>query len=282
MSDARQGRSSVGELARRLGDHGEVAIVGGMLRDLLLNDEYAGFTSDVDLVVDAPDSPALRALLYNYGAVQNRFGGYALSTKWKADVWLLGRTWARVEGHSQVSTVDDLLDTTFFNWDAVLYSMTRKQVICRDDYLAHLDDRLLDINLEPNPNRVGSCVRTIRSAVLWGAVLSPRLARFATEVIEEVGAAALVQADKRSYGHRRLLREATVDEALHCFHTAAETGTPSLPLRASARGIQRRLPLPAASVAAQIREERRAGSSSRGSSTKGPRSPSATWHLALA
>ena len=232
----------------RLGRFGEVAIVGGMLRDLLLRDDYASFCSDVDLVVDAPETPEVRALLREYGAVGNRFGGWALSTTWKADVWLLGRTWARVHGHREVARVDDLLETTFFNWDAVLYSLSRKRVVCHDSYLADLDNRFLYVNLEPNPNRVGSCVRTLRFAVLWGGVVSPRLASFVLNVIGDVGASSLLIAERRSFGYRRVLTKAIIDDAVTTFGSSVATGMPSLPLRAAHRGVQRQLPLPSAAI----------------------------------
>lgn len=282
IGDARGGRRSVGELAGRLGRLGEVAIVGGMLRDLLLRDDYASFRSDVDLVVDAPDTPEVRALLREYGAVENRFGGWALSTAWRADVWLLSRTWARVQGHRAVAKVDDLLETTFFNWDAVIYSLSRKRVICRDGYLADLDSRFLDINLEPNPNRVGSCVRTLRSAVLWGAVVSPRLARFALGVIGEVGASSLLIAEGRSFGHRRVLTKATIDEAVGAFASAVATGMPSPPLRAAHRGVQRQLPLPPPAPATAPSSRKPDGTgASRPSRTSAPRPGRHSGILAL-
>lgn len=256
MKDPRDGRNSIGELARRLGDHGEVAIVGGMLRDLLLKDNYAGFTSDVDLVIDAPDTSAVRAILSGYGGVRNRFGGYALGTKWSADVWFLDRTWAHVQGHKNLSKVDDLLGTTFFNWDAVLYSMSRKQVICTDSYLKSLDDRYLDINLVPNPNRIGSCVRTLRSAALWGAMVSPQLARVALRVIDEVGPSALLEAEARSYGHRRVLTSATIWDARRSFFAASAFGIACQPLSTSLRGLQRQLPLATEAAPKRQRSER--------------------------
>ncbi len=245
LGDRRQGRRSVGDLAGKLGEFGEVAIVGGMLRDLLLGDAYGRFTSDVDLVVDAPLTPALHRLLQSHGAVENRFGGYALDTEWKADVWLLGHTWARVKGHRRVDAVDDLLGTTFFNWDAILYSLSRRQVVCGDDYILNLDDRLLDINLEPNPNRLGSCVRTLRSAVLWGAVVTPRLAHFALSVIREVGVAGVLLAEARSFRHRRTLTLQDIAAAVAAFEACVLSGTSSAPVRSARRGVQRSLDLPA-------------------------------------
>lgn len=248
LGDAREGRRSVGELICQLEPFGEVAIVGGMLRDLLLKDRYGAFSSDVDLVVDAPDSPALRAVLERHGAVANRFGGYALDTAWKSDVWLLGSTWAHVAGHRRVSRIEDLLETTFFNWDAVIYSPSRKRIMCRPGYLEDLDGRMLDINLEPNPNPLGSCVRTLRAAVQWGATVSPRLAELCAAVIAEHGTAAVVAAETRSYGHRRMLNDAVVREASEKFSAAAASRVPTMPLACAAVGSrgQSTLPLPTA------------------------------------
>ncbi|BCI67514.1 hypothetical protein AAJCM20276_21380 [Acetobacter aceti] len=213
-----------------------------MLRDLLLKDNYAGFRSDVDLVVDAPDCDAFRKLMSDYGAVENRFGGYALSTEWKADVWLLPRTWAHVAGYRQVAQLGDLLETTFFNWDAILYSLTKKKIMYKEGYLDNLDKRVLDINLEQNPNRVGSCVRTLRAVLTWGGIITPRLAQFAVEVIDEVGANTLLQAEKHSFKHRHILSAPIIEEASDVFQKAVYDDTLSKPLRAAAPGAQWQLP----------------------------------------
>ena len=246
LGDAREGRRSVGELIGQLERFGEVAIVGGMLRDLLLKDRYGAFSADVDLVVDAPDTPALRAVLEGHGATMNRFGGFALGTAWKSDVWLLGNTWAKVAGHRPVSRIEDLLETTFFNWDAVIYSPSRRRIVCRPGYLDDLDGRMLDINLEANPNPLGSCVRTLRAAVQWGATVSPRLAGYCTAVMAEHRAEALVAAETRSYGHRRLLNHAICREAFEEFAAAAASRVPTAPLACASIGSrgQSRLPLP--------------------------------------
>lgn len=241
VGDSRDGRSSVGELIRRLGQFGEVAIVGGMIRDLLLKDDYASFSSDVDLVLDAPETSELRALLAEYGAVENRFGGYALETAWKSDIWLLGRTWAQVHGHRRVTKVDDLLHTTFFNWDAIVYSWSRKRVICAPGYLRNLDDRLLDINLEPNPNRLGNSVRALRTAVLWGATFSPQLAKFVLDAVAEFGVSTFLEAETRSYRHRRVLSAAAIDEAIDPLTKSTATRAPAAPLKAARYGSRGQL-----------------------------------------
>lgn len=244
LSDHRQGRQSVGKLVRSLSEFGEVAIVGGMLRDMLLKDDYAAFSSDVDLVVDAPDTPRLRSVLISHGAVVNRFGGYALETSWKSDVWQLPKTWARIHGHREVTKVEDLLHTTFFNWDSVIYSTSRKRIFCGPEYLDDLDRRRLDVVLEANPNPLGSCVRTLRSAVRWRAEISPRLAALTADVIESHGARNVVAAEARSFKGRCLLDADIVRDAATVLRTAAFEGRYSKPLAHACPGTYRQSPLP--------------------------------------
>lgn len=240
IGDKRDGRSSVGQLLQQLSGFGEVAIVGGMLRDLLLHKSYAKFTSDVDIVLDADDTPELRQLLTKLGAQKNRFGGYALDTEWQADIWLLGQTWAKVAGHREVTRIEDIAHTTFFNWDAILYSFNKKSFVYNCKYLDHISDRYLDINLKENPNRIGSCVRTLRAALNWGAVLSPSLAAFTAEVIEDVGPNAILQAEKKSFADRSVLTGRIISEAIQLYGVEHRDGI-MRPLPSSYRHLQWKL-----------------------------------------
>lgn len=82
------------------------------------------------------------------GAIENRFGGYGYQwPRWKVDFWALETTWALRSGHISASSLEDLKDGTFFDWDAVLYEVNNRWVLCSEDYFDKLDSGRLGLNL---------------------------------------------------------------------------------------------------------------------------------------
>lgn len=108
-------------------------------------------------MVDPRSMPAFERAVERLGAKVNKFGGYGIALdRWKVDVWPLERTWAAVNGHVPVATLHDLVDVTFFDWDAVLYSVDEQRLIAKSCYFDRVRRRVIDINLEPNPNPSGT------------------------------------------------------------------------------------------------------------------------------
>jgi len=237
LGDKRDHRPTVRGFLSELGSHGEIAIVGGMLRDILI-DGYRNFASDVDLVVDTSDVGALEAFLVGRGGVRNKFGGYALPEKWKIDVWPLQRTWAHVQGHRRVQVLQDLLYTTFFNWDAILYLVGSKRVIAAPRYLDEVGTRYLDLNLVPNPNPQGSLIRTMRAAARYNATLSSELTEYSHRQLRQVPQSAVVAGEAAAYGCRAVLTHADMATAAIRIAEAATNGGPCNPFP------PRQLPLP--------------------------------------
>lgn len=162
---------------------GQTAVFGGMLRDLLLYGEE-GFKSDIDLVV-AGNQEDLHSALHRFSPERTAFGGYRLTYKHsKIDIWCLRDTWAFREGLVTGSGFHDLLKTTFFNWDAIVYLVDDGQFLFGDTYIDSIAERILDINLEPNPNRLGVLRRTFERVYRDRAALTPRLANYVNQVIE--------------------------------------------------------------------------------------------------
>jgi len=157
---------------------GVVAIFGGMLRDLALGGNKF-FSSDVDLVIELSDSNRLLKIISNYDYNINAFGGYRIFlNKWRVDLWDIKETWAFKQHHAELTDLKSLLSTTFFNWDAIVYRFDTKEIYCHDKYLEELNNRYLDINLEQNPNELGSFVRALRLIYHYNANVSPRLINF--------------------------------------------------------------------------------------------------------
>ena len=204
FSSRYRGRADIRGTFSQLKDMGHLAVVGGMLRDLALFGNE-GFSSDLDLVIDPWDIDFFEDAMFSKGAKKNRFGGYSLpSNRWQIDVWPLQKTWAHLAGHVSVSNFEDLTKTTFFNCDAVLYDIDAKRVICDSSYFDVLENRILDINLRPNPNPSGNAVRAFRYAFLKGFVWSRDLAIFVSDVIDDVGWTDLELNEVKSFGSCQL------------------------------------------------------------------------------
>lgn len=159
-----------------------VAVIGGLVRDFA-REGRAGFRSDVDLVID-DSKDKVEALAKLLNATPNRFGGFGYSSGlWKIDFWALETTWARK--HVPIRKLEDLILSTFFDWDAAIYDLWERRLICPDDYLERLSTRQLDINLQPNPSPLGNLLRAIRRLVLWQTTPGEKLKLFIDNHLDE-------------------------------------------------------------------------------------------------
>lgn len=212
LSSSLYGREEVNEVIGRLARYHRVAIFGGMLRDIA----YGGnkwFSSDVDIVVDASERE-LAHMMSGYLYEKNKFGGYRVyRKKWLMDVWPLGKTWAFVQKGIENPVFDDLIGTTFFNWDAIVYDVNNRKVICGEKYFDDLKSHYLDINYIQNPNIMGAMTRALRYLVAYDAQLSPRLAIYVRENVQVYGKSTLVEYEVESY-KKHVLNESMVDEIM--------------------------------------------------------------------
>ena len=177
LADEARGGNEITDLIGHLGQAGEVAIFGGMPRDIAWGGAGA-FGSDVDLVVDAAPG-RLAELLRDGRAVRNRFGGYRIAGRRHSyDVWALPSTWAVRSGHVRATCLADLVHTTFFDRDAVLYLCGSHQVHHGPRFAAWLRDGMVDVNLEANPNPRGTALRALRILLEPAQVAGPGLAEY--------------------------------------------------------------------------------------------------------
>lgn len=198
FDDKRHGRWSVHDAVRDLRQFGEVAVIGGMLRDLLLFGNR-GFKSDVDLVIDVKDQEKFLSYVKKNNAEVNKFGGYSMKHgKWQVDVWLLQNTWAHVSGHVDVRDFYDLTKITFFDCDAILFDFSDMNFVFKEGYFDKLNNKIIDVNLLPNPNPFGNAIRAFKYAwkkdMKWGR----RLSRFMFDIISENGWEDLVRREQSS------------------------------------------------------------------------------------
>lgn len=184
LNDPRRGGTEISDLVGRLGTLGEVGIFGGMPRDIALGGPDA-FHSDVDIVVDT-SAGSLAEWMRDCPAERNRFGGYKLKGRFNEyDVWALPTTWAVSSGHVRAAGLPDLVHTTFFNCDAVVYLCSSNRVHHDHRHLGWLHDGVVDINLEANPNPEGVAIRAIRFALERRCVLGAELSRYLGELARD-------------------------------------------------------------------------------------------------
>lgn len=192
-------------------------IIGGLVRDLARGG-IASRHFDVDVVLDLESVEVLK-IACRENAKPNRFGGFGTVKRgWKIDFWALSTTWAHQAGYAKLNYPSDIIDTTFFNVDAILFNLRNSQVVMEDDYLKDIESRILEINLEENPSIEGNLVRAVRRLKMWNYRCGPRLARFLHKNIDQEMFHRIICVEQKLYGksyakqfvdHRELLVELT-------------------------------------------------------------------------
>ena len=200
MSSNYRGRDEILRKLPELDKFGLIVVFGGILRDLALFGNK-DFYSDLDLVIDTRDLDGFHNYMFSIGAKFNRYLGYrAIIGSWRVDIWPLQNTWAHREGYVVIKSFEDLLNTTFFGCDAILYNTSQKNLVTKRGYFEELSKRLLEINLLPSPNPIGNAVRAFRYAIDKNFIWSHELSLYIAERIEDLGWSALIEHEWQSYG----------------------------------------------------------------------------------
>ncbi|WP_370034204.1 hypothetical protein [Qipengyuania mesophila] len=179
---------------------GPVAIIGGLVRDIARKGKV-GFQSDIDLVIDA-EPARVAALAAKLDATPNRFGGFAsVHPHWKVDFWSLPNTWASAVNLVRTRTLADLVDTTFFDCDAICYEVQTRKVHALPGYLERLAERTIDVNLLPNPSIDGNLLRAARRILLWHFRPGPGLRAFIERELNEESFDRIVATEQLLYSN---------------------------------------------------------------------------------
>jgi hypothetical protein len=183
---------------------GRVAIFGGVLRDLALHGAAAR-PRDIDVVIECEASEGLAQTLRTLRPSRNRYGGFRLRNRWWSyDVWQVQETWAVRQGLVRAGSIDDLVRTTFFDWDAVLYEYRSGEITAIDGYFGRLSAQIVDVNLAENPNPLGNLVRALRLFAAGEAALGSRLIRYADDQLRCFTDEEVMAAEASAYRSRRL------------------------------------------------------------------------------
>ena len=204
LESPKYGRKDAVEVISIIMRYGPTVIIGGMLRDLAVSGNRE-FCSDIDLVINPDDIELFEEQMMFLGAKKNKLGGYGLQAKkWKVDVWPLEKTWVKEKGYREVNHFKDLLFTTFFNWDAILYDLNNDKIIADRQYFKNLKDHVLDINFEVSLNPLGNSIRAIRSVYKYDAYLTNRLAKYVYQNIKDIHDSDILQSEAQSHAYRFL------------------------------------------------------------------------------
>ena len=187
------------EIISPLSEIGEVLIVGGVIRDLAFYGADERPISDIDFVVTGRVRQ-LDLLADKLGATKNRFGGYGLKRGgYKIDFWSMHNTWAKVNKFARVHRPKDMVRTTFFDWDAIVYSVNERNIYAIPSYIDRLNRRILDLNLVQNPSTKGNLVRALRRLVMWDARPGRRLGAFLSEHLDAANWAEITAAESHAF-----------------------------------------------------------------------------------
>lgn len=157
-------------------------IFGGMLRDFALKNGRR-FVSDIDLVSMASRTD-IHSAIAQFSPESNKFGGFRFSVrKTLFDIWAFEDTWAFRQGFVEGKTVENLLQTTFFNVDAAAYNLSNGKFYCMDKWANAIEERVLDINLPQNPSVDSMMGRAIKMACGKEFGIGSDLAKFLIEHI---------------------------------------------------------------------------------------------------
>ncbi len=203
------GHNEVAQCIKNIRYIGKAAIFGGMLRDLSIGGNRY-FCSDVDVVIETDDFKALKQFISQYQYRMNAYGGYRIYLKkWRMDIWPLSNTWAFQHYPFTEISFDTLLQTTFFNWDSVIYIISTQAIHCPTLYFDDLSAGFLDINFEPSPNIIGTLVRTLRM-ISWNQTnLSPKLAHYLSQHLADFDHVSIIKAEQKGY-EKRFLSEPVI------------------------------------------------------------------------
>lgn len=180
---------------------GDVYLFGGVLRDMALFGRR-GFSSDIDIVVEGSWQSCV-TYLESLGAHRNKFGGYRLKVDgWPVDIWGATETWAIKQGFVSYQGIASLTKTTIMNWDAILMNWRTRNFVCHDRYLESINERLLDLVLEKNPNPLGMAVRVFRHLCMKDArKITPKAANYLASCTDLYSFDDISNSELRSYGN---------------------------------------------------------------------------------
>ena len=184
--------------------YSDILIFGGVIREFVLNNFQKVEHRDIDLVITNLNDE-VKNYLNNYLVRINSFGGYKLKVNNKdIDLWKLGETWGIKNKAPLFNDVTDFLpETSFFNINAVAFSLKNNNLLYSEKFKKFLSDRELDIEFKPNP-MPGLCfIKTYEYKLKYKVSISDKLIKFLTSTIDEKNINSLDEIQKKHFGFQK-------------------------------------------------------------------------------
>lgn len=200
---------SLGSLISHLNASGEAYIFGGAPRDVSFVSPRV--VSDLDIVFSGQlDMDDLR--VYGSGISRTKLGGYRFRCgNYDVDLWELSRSAAFEHSESPNISLPRLLETVVFSTDGICVSLKNGKTFTSRAFKRTFETRRLYFVREPSVMEPKWAVRIGRLALSLNLDLSPAVASYFIQVLEEFGAQKLIDAES-SWDGRRLLNEFSLQE----------------------------------------------------------------------
>jgi hypothetical protein len=188
---------------------GEAYLFGGAPRDVAFG--AAKSVNDLDIFVSGPIS--IESLDPRVTLVKRtNFGGYRLlMANYEVDVWELDKSYAfRFDASSYISAMN-LLHSVCFSTDGVAISLKTGRVLTTSPFIDSLEDRRLDFVVPPLRLESVVAARIARLALKLDLELTPSVASYFIQAVDDFGVAGLIEAEAR-WGGRRILNEIAMEQ----------------------------------------------------------------------
>jgi hypothetical protein len=152
----------------------EVTIFSGIIRNFFLSKTEI---RDLDIVL--ADHIEIEYLLSKASSVtRNSFGGYKIKfSEIDIDMWYLKDTWAF--NHQKTFDLNNLINlipaTAFFNFSAIIFSLSSKKFIYTIDFVRFLRKKEIDVVYKPNANKKLCVVNTYYYSLKYDLMISEKL-----------------------------------------------------------------------------------------------------------
>lgn len=160
----------------------DIYVFSGIIRDFFLcgkmqekNAKERKMPRDLDFVIVGDIN---EEIFSTRNVHRNQYGGLKLT--WghvKVDMWSLQNTWGIVMDNKSLSP-ESLLETSFFNFSAIVYDYNNEIFIVGKPFLKFLNTHILDIVYEKNPKPELCIVNTLYYREKFGFEIGEKLSKW--------------------------------------------------------------------------------------------------------
>jgi hypothetical protein len=194
---------------RSINDIGEAFLFGGAPRDVAFG--AAKNVNDLDIFVSGPIS---FDKLSGVATIVKRtnFGGYRLiAGKFEIDVWELEKSYAfRYDAASYINT-RNLLSSVCFSTDGIAVSLKSGKTSSTNEFISSLLDKRLDFVVPPVKLEPVIGARIARLSLKLQLELTPSVASYFVQCVDEFGVSAMIDAESR-WGDKRMLHDIAIEQ----------------------------------------------------------------------